>query len=71
MALVKKFTAVDGIDAKGSLLLDGKRSTRATVANTAPTSPAAGNLWYDTDSGKMYMYFTDVDSSQWVEISIT
>ena len=39
-----------------------------TVSATAPVSPPPGNgdLWWDSDNGNMYIYYTDVDSSQWV-----
>ena len=41
----------------------------AQVGSTAPTSPVNGDRWYDTVSGRIYVYYTDVDSSQWVEAS--
>ena len=34
---------------------------------TAPVSPLAGDLWWDTTDGQLKIYFDDVDSSQWVE----
>lgn len=34
------------------------------VSDTAPTSPVAGNLWYKSDTGAMYVYY----DSFWVEI---
>lgn len=37
-----------------------------TIASTAPTGPADGDLWWDSDSGSLYLYYTDADSSQWV-----
>ena len=39
-----------------------------TVSATAPVSPPPGNgdLWWDSDNGNMYIYYEDVDSSQWV-----
>jgi hypothetical protein len=40
--------------------------------NIGPVPPAvsvAGNLWWDTLSGRMFIYYTDIDSSQWVETS--
>jgi hypothetical protein len=35
---------------------------------TAPSSPIAGNGWFNTETGKVYVYYTDVDGSQWVEV---
>ena len=40
-----------------------------TIANTAPNSPQAGNLWWDSDLGKLFVYYDDGSSSQWVEAS--
>jgi len=36
---------------------------------TPPANPEAGNLWYNSDQGRLYIYFTDADSSQWVDAS--
>ena len=39
----------------------------ATVSSRcSPSSPSEGDLWFDTDSANMYIYFNDGDSSQWV-----
>ena len=34
---------------------------------TAPTTPSSGDTWFDTTGGRTYIYYEDVDSSQWVE----
>jgi hypothetical protein len=34
-----------------------------SVGSTAPASPATGKLWYDTNSGRMYIYY----SGAWVD----
>ena len=33
-----------------------------------PANPVEGTLWYNTDSGILYTYYVDTDSSQWVNI---
>lgn len=38
------------------------------VSDSAPSTPSYGTLWYNSTNGKTYTYYTDVDSSQWVEI---
>jgi hypothetical protein len=40
------------------------------VSDTAPTNPQAGNLWLDTNSGKLYIYYEDQDSAQWIQPSV-
>lgn len=37
------------------------------VSQSAPAEPADGNLWFNTESGKLYIYISDGDSSQWVQ----
>jgi len=37
-----------------------------TYANVAPTSPNAGDIWYNTDDGYRYQYINDGNSTQWV-----
>jgi hypothetical protein len=39
-----------------------------TISDTAPSSPAAGRLWFDSVNSRLYIYFTDANSSQWVGI---
>jgi hypothetical protein len=43
-----------------------------TYSATAPVSPAAGDLWYCTEDGTFYTYYTEVGtasvSSQWVQV---
>ena len=36
--------------------------------DTAPEDPTPDMAWFDTSTGKLFVYFEDVDSSQWVEI---
>jgi len=38
------------------------------VSETAPATPGNGDTWFDSATGKAYIYYTDGDSSQWVEI---
>jgi hypothetical protein len=39
------------------------------VGASAPPLPNVGNMWWDTVSGRLFIYYTDTDSSQWVEAS--
>lgn len=39
----------------------------ATISTTAPSSPAAGSLWYNSDLGRTFIYYNDGSSSQWVD----
>jgi len=37
-----------------------------TVSETAPVSPAEGDLWLNSTEAKMYVYYDDGTSAQWV-----
>lgn len=45
----------------------GGGSGAAIISDTAPSSPVAGQLWWESDSGNLLIYFTDANSSQWVQ----
>jgi hypothetical protein len=40
-----------------------------SVSDAAPTSPTANSLWWQSNTGILKIYYTDVDSSQWVDAS--
>ena len=42
-------------------------SSSTTVSTTAPVDPSAGDLWWNSESGQLKVYYTDGDSSQWVD----
>jgi len=56
-------------DAASKAYVDSAVSIAATVGDTAPTNPTQGDRWYDSTSGRTFVYFTDADSSQWVDSS--
>ena len=41
---------------------------RVVASLTKPSSPSNGDGWLDTDNGILYIYMSDADSSQWVEV---
>ena len=46
----------------------GGSGANVTISDTIPAgSPAAGDLWWESDSGRLKIYYQDVDSSQWVD----
>ena len=51
--------------ADGSWITVGSRQT--FIGTAAPSNANEGDQWYDTDEGRTYIYYTDNDSSQWVE----
>jgi hypothetical protein len=45
----------------------GGGNVAIAITNVAPTDPQEGNLWYDLDIGRTFIYYTDIDGSQWVD----
>jgi len=39
----------------------------ATTTATPPVAPQFGQLWFDTDTGLLYVYYNDGTSNQWVQ----
>ena len=38
-----------------------------TVSDAAPENPNAGDAWFNSLDGNLYIYYSDADSSQWVQ----
>lgn len=58
-------------DAATSTWVPGEGGSSFAVSDTAPIAPESGDVWYNSSTGKTYIYYVDVDSSQWVEIAST
>ena len=41
--------------------------SQVSVGTESPASPSSGNLWYNTNLGRTFIYYNDGDSSQWVD----
>ena len=41
----------------------------AAVSSGAPGTQSQGDLWYDTDDGRLFIYYDDGSSAQWVDAS--
>ena len=47
----------------------GKIGGGATISSGAPTGSVAGDLWYDEDDGRLFVYYNDGTTTQWVDAS--
>lgn len=45
----------------------GGGGASVTISTSAPSTPSAGDLWFDSTNGKLKVYYTDANSSQWVD----
>ena len=57
--------------ATGSTGPTGPTGAQAEITHqdTAPSSPYSGQLWFDTVNNRLFIWYIDVDSAQWVEVS--
>ena len=67
-------TNITGIVTAGFFYGDGSNLTNLTgvaatvaISTTAPSSPTAGDLWYNSNKGRTFVYYDDGSSSQWVD----
>jgi DNA repair exonuclease SbcCD ATPase subunit len=64
---VLQYSSTEGKFIGTSYVPGGGGNVAIAITNVAPTSPTAGNLWYDNDIGRTFLYYTDQDGSQWVD----
>jgi hypothetical protein len=63
------YNASSGVWMPGTAIGGGEGGGSYTISATAPSSPSAGDVWFDSTDGLSYIYYTDVDTSQWIELS--
>jgi hypothetical protein len=47
----------------------GATGSEGRFAISFPSTPENGQVWYDIETGKMYVYIPDGTSSQWVQVA--
>lgn len=57
----------DSAQALGIKWAPAAGGSSVSVGTSAPGSPANGDLWWKSDEGQMKIYYTDADSSAWVD----
>jgi hypothetical protein len=56
----------------GSVWVNGAAAAsgaNVTISDTAPGSASSGDLWWESDTGRLKIRYQDVDSAQWVDAS--
>ena len=43
-------------------------SAKTVTSPVPPSAPTNGDEWFNTNDGNLYVYYTDVDGSQWVQV---
>ena len=53
----------------GNIADDGQVELPTTTNPPTSPTPLNGNLWYNSQDGRLYVYYVDANSSQWVDAS--
>ena len=62
----------DSLEALETAIQSGEYSSvQIEMGTTPPANPDAGDLWYDTESLELSIYYQDSNTSQWVPTSVT
>jgi hypothetical protein len=65
-------TVTGNLNFTGDLLKNGIAYSivaNATISDTAPGGASAGDLWWESDTGRLKIYYNDTDTTQWVDAS--
>ena len=54
-----------------NIVQDGQSVIGLHVGTTPPANPINGARWFETTSGRTYIYYTDTDSSGWIDSTPT
>jgi len=57
------------LDETISSLQNSGSGASVSVSDSAPTDPSPGDLWWNSNEGVLKIYYSDSDSSQWVDAS--
>ena len=58
--------------AQGSQGFQGLQGAQAHISASAPSSGVNnGDLWWESDTGDLAIYYNDGNSSQWVELNLS
>ena len=53
-----------------SKLVSTYANTGANPGTTPPVNPSPGTFWWDSENGQLYIWYDDVNSSQWMPASV-
>jgi len=65
----------DGANTHGGFIATssggGGGGASVTVSDSAPAGPSSGDLWWESDTGRLKIYYADGTSSQWVDAIVS
>ena len=53
----------------GLWLLSSSSGAVVMISDAAPATPVHGQLWWDSSTGNLYVYYMDGTSNQWVQVN--
>ena len=51
-------------------LVESYANTGGNPGVTPPPNPVNGTFWWDSENGQLYIYYTDANSSQWMQAAV-
>lgn len=54
----------------GSQGIQGPSGGQTFISESSPETANNGDLWLDSATGYLYVYYQDTDSSQWIQVNI-
>jgi hypothetical protein len=42
-----------------------------SISDTAPSSPQPGQMWWQSSTGNLFIWYADADTSQWVQVNLS
>jgi hypothetical protein len=57
------------VEDKANAAFQQANSFSIIVANTRPAAPVQGSIWWHNEYGKLFVYYRDGDTDQWVDTS--
>lgn len=58
------------LTSNGTTWVSQSPAANIAIGETPPSSPTAGTVWWDSDTGIPYIYYNDGTSSQWVTFAM-
>ncbi|NDB59837.1 hypothetical protein EB001_15525, partial [bacterium] len=63
------YTAANTSQYTANLAFDKANTGGVPISDVAPSNPAANSLWWSSDLGRLFVFYNDGSSAQWVEAS--